>query len=67
MLELTRTKTVYLVKAKSESEISDWAKASIVYAMEKGFLNRFYENGYFMPKEIATRGQAAVLCYRLGN
>ena len=46
-------------------EISDWAKEPVAYAVGSGLISKFYENGYFMPKQDATRGQAAVLLYRL--
>ena len=50
-----------------KDSISEWARASVAYAAEKGLLGRLWENGRFMPAEAATRGQAAVLCYRLCN
>lgn len=56
-----------LTDFKYEHEISDWAKPSVTYAVKNGLLNKFYENGFFIPKDAATRGQAAVLCYRLCN
>lgn len=49
------------------NDISDWARDTVAYAVGKGLINRFYENGYFAPKEYATRGQAAVLLYRLNS
>ncbi len=48
-------------------DISPWAKESMEYAINSGLLNRFYENGNLMPKENITRGQAAVLIYRLNS
>lgn len=60
-----KTDTALLNRFVMADEISDWAKESVAYATKSGLISKFYENGYFMPKQNATRGQAAVLLYRL--
>lgn len=63
--DMEETCTALLNRFVMAEEISDWAKEPIAYAAGSGLISRFYENGYFMPKQNATRGQAAVLLYRL--
>ena len=48
-----------------QDEISDWAREPIAYAVKSGLFRQFYENGGFEPKAPATRGEAAVLLYRI--
>lgn len=48
-----------------QDEISDWAREPIAYAVKSGLFRQFYENGNFEPKAPATRGEAAVLLYRI--
>lgn len=45
--------------------ISPWAEDAICTAAESGLLNKFYENGYFNAAAPATRGETAVLLYRV--
>lgn len=68
--QLYRTGTVStddsaLKNWKYQDGIADWAYGNLVYGVNSGLLSRFYENGYFRPTDPATRGEAAVLIYRL--
>ncbi|WP_171683461.1 DUF2252 family protein [Paenibacillus planticolens] len=46
------------------TEISDWARASLAAATEKGLLNG-YQDGTVKPKEKTTRAEAAVVILRV--
>lgn len=50
-----------------KSDIAEWAKLSILNSVKNGVLTKFYENGQFNPKKAATRGETAVMLYRLNN
>ena len=54
-----------LSAVKDLSGISVWAENDIAFAIDKGFIYRLYENGYFAGKSNATRAQAASVLYRL--
>jgi len=47
-----------------QSQISSWADETIKIAVNKGLIKGL-GNGYFGPKEKATRAQAAVIIYRM--
>lgn len=55
---------MFLDKFSDKNEISDWAKSSILLALDKKLI-KGDDKGYFNPKSNATRAESAVLVKRL--